>query len=453
MAMKKSTILTIVLTMLLISCEEQNNCKPAFLAQLTTIKVQYKTLYTEHSTSADKEELMTSLAEFLTQYKSESCLEGSLTHSPTKDMTHLLNDLKDQPREEFNSKVFLAKVIYGTDDRVEVSQSTNEMFKELAKSTAAMIKNNKISQDLKLSGTTLGESFNLCEGEKFRDQINPASCSGFLVGPDVMVTAGHCIKNQNDCDNSKWVFDFDSNHTQLQASQIVSCKNLIERELVSNGADFAVFKIDRVLSNRKPLKFRTSGVIAENQNIVVIGHPSGLPTKIADGASVRDQSNDDFFVANLDTFGGNSGSAVFNVDTGTVEGILVRGETDYKSTIVNGKSCRKVFQCETEKCRGEDVTKITAVKGLPKPEKPLKDPTLKGIENGTLEKVLMGGALSYFGLEYDGFLLAGRKFLDLCGLQVSTKQENNIWLADTLTNCDDNQQLSQVYMKFMQLID
>ncbi|MEK7233144.1 MAG: S46 family peptidase [Elusimicrobiota bacterium] len=38
-------------------------------------------------------------------------------------------------------------------------------------------------------------------------------------------------------------------------------------------------------------------------------------------------SNPGFFVANLDTYGGNSGSAVFNVETNLVEGILLRSES------------------------------------------------------------------------------------------------------------------------------
>ncbi|NKC16754.1 MAG: hypothetical protein GKR94_32545 [Gammaproteobacteria bacterium] len=40
-------------------------------------------------------------------------------------------------------------------------------------------------------------------------------------------------------------------------------------------------------------------------------------------------THEDYFVANLDPFGGNSGSPVFNADTLTVERILVRGEQDF----------------------------------------------------------------------------------------------------------------------------
>ncbi len=92
----------------------------------------------------------------------------------------------------------------------------------------------------------------------------------------------------------------------------------------------------------------------------MIGHPTGIPTKVAGGAFVRDNSNDKFFVANLDTFGGNSGSAVVNSETGVVEGILVRGENDY----VTEGGCSVPQVCTMDGCRGEDVTRITNIKKL-----------------------------------------------------------------------------------------
>ncbi len=70
--------------------------------------------------------------------------------------------------------------------------------------------------------------------------------------------------------------------------------------------------------------------------LYVIGHPSGLPTKVADGAQVCTQKGT-HFSANLDTYGGNSGSAVFNAKTNEVVGILVRGANDY--TYDMGRRC------------------------------------------------------------------------------------------------------------------
>ena len=87
----------------------------------------------------------------------------------------------------------------------------------------------------------------------------------------------------------------------------------------------------------------------------MIGHPSGLPTKFAGGAAVRNNQQNAFFVANLDTYGGNSGSPVFNSNTHAVEGILVRGETDF----VQQGNCNVSLVCPSTGCRGEDCTRTT----------------------------------------------------------------------------------------------
>jgi hypothetical protein len=82
-----------------------------------------------------------------------------------------------------------------------------------------------------------------------------------------------------------------------------------------------------------------------------------LPTKFADGAAVRNNQPDAFFVANLDTYGGNSGSPVFNSDTHEVEGILVRGDADF----VQHGNCQVSLVCPTTGCRGEDCTRIAEI--------------------------------------------------------------------------------------------
>ncbi len=71
----------------------------------------------------------------------------------------------------------------------------------------------------------------------------------------------------------------------------------------------------------------------------------------------RDASPNGYYVANLDTYGGNSGSAVFNAKTGVIEGILMRGENDY----VYKNGCRVSNVCASDACRGEDVTKLSSI--------------------------------------------------------------------------------------------
>lgn len=262
------------------------------------------------------------------------------------------------------------KVIYGDDNRVDVYESQNSMYVELSKSTAAMISSRDIIADgdtmVKLDGQTL-EQRGMCSDERFSHQSTVANCSGFLVGDDLLVTAGHCITGQSACNKYSWVFDYKvendtQSHVSVPADSVYSCKKIINRELSRwNKDDWALIQLDRKVKDRAPLKFRTSGKIAEGDELVVIGHPTGLPTKIADGATVKSLSGK-FFSANLDTYGGNSGSAVFNATTGEVEGILVRGARDY--VYDSTKGCQVSNVMGQDEGKGEDVTYITNIKEL-----------------------------------------------------------------------------------------
>ncbi len=309
-------------------------------------------------------------------------------------------------------------VIYGEDNRLEVYEAPSE-FQALASSTATMIGAKDIYPDAHQSGiltvkqntllewltpakdpyedlfyssdlsdelsapaersfleqetfyseskSTQGFSRSLvCEGTRFVNQPNPGMCSGFLIAPDLLVTAGHCVKIENFCSTFKWVFDFyvDKN-TQtagldIKEENVYSCKKVVVGALSDFfGMDFGVVQLDRIVKDRKPLEVRSEGLVPSDAQLVVIGAPSGLPTKIAPGAVVRTNSEPFYFTTNLDTFAGNSGSAVFNAKTGVVEGILVRGEDDYELNPF--RMCIQAKTCESTGCRGEDVSRMTSI--------------------------------------------------------------------------------------------
>ncbi|MGM0889805.1 MAG: trypsin-like serine peptidase [Bacillota bacterium] len=130
---------------------------------------------------------------------------------------------------------------------------------------------------------------------------------------------------------------------------------LIGREEEAGGPDWALVQLEHPVTNHKSVRIRRTGKIEDNSAVHVIGHPVGIPTKFAGGAVVRKNDQDAFFIANLDTYGGNSGSPVFNSDTHEVEGILVRGETDF----VRDGNCNVSLVCPTTDCRGEDCTRTT----------------------------------------------------------------------------------------------
>ncbi len=266
-----------------------------------------------------------------------------------------------------------SKIVYGTDNREDIYQVNDPMFINLAISTAAMIPNYSLKQnkygDYVAEGNTLQKRMNVCSTERFAQQLSIGICSGFLIAPDLVVTAGHCMTKPDYCKNFKWVFDFAllgpnfENRTSMDipSANVYSCKRIEEQKLTRSWAgnlDYAVIRLDRPVIGRRPLEFRTSGSVSKGDPLVIIGHPSGIPSKVSADAVVRSNNKTNYFVTNLDSFGGNSGSAVFNSNTGLVEGILVRGATDY----VKKDGCRVVNVCSSTGCRGESVTRITKVK-------------------------------------------------------------------------------------------
>lgn len=274
-------------------------------------------------------------------------------------------NLGNQQQIEGN-QTLSGNVIYGSDGRLDYYQVTDAKIKALADSTVALIKNTDLTasgSSVSIRGRNYGTDMNLCSTEKYREQDTAAFCSGSLVGPDTILTAGHCIETMADCQSTSFVFGFavksDGVQTKsVQSDAVYKCKEIIKTVRVNTGADFAVIKLDRAVVGRKPLSVRATGDVDASASLVVIGHPVGLPTKITMGGTVRSLTPPNHFVANLDTYGGNSGSGVFNLVTGEIEGVLVRGEADFESR--GGCSVSKV--CAEGACRGEDVTKISVVR-------------------------------------------------------------------------------------------
>ncbi|MGZ3772089.1 MAG: trypsin-like serine peptidase [Pseudobdellovibrionaceae bacterium] len=256
------------------------------------------------------------------------------------------------------------EVIYGKDDRLDVYQVNKEEIRTAADSTVAIIpiKSLVAGNDVfKIVSKTFAEDKGLCADEPFRDQPVAAVCSGALVGPDLIATAGHCIATKEDCANYAVAFgyamkDASTYPETIPANQIYNCKEIVAREY-SSAQDYAVIRLDRPVVDHKVLTLQKAPA-EPRDSVYVIGYPSGLPEKIADGARVRTQKGS-YFRANLDTYGGNSGSPVFNSKTNEVVGILVRGEQDFVYDPV--KQCVKSNICDNAGCRGEDSTNISYV--------------------------------------------------------------------------------------------
>ncbi|UUX50829.1 serine protease [Nisaea acidiphila] len=281
--------------------------------------------------------------------------ENKTKESEIAEIYHSGTDARHQP----TSTNPLDRVLYGEDDRRDVHnladvQVDAALLRKLIASTVILTDRSNLtkqtdgSYELRVESferpdPTTGVALPACSGERFGHQYTGGWCSGFLVGPDVIVTAGHCNKSADSVTNTAYVFGFraqtatDPGTTAFRDDQVYFGRELIAHDLSEDG-DYAIVRLDRPVTapDAEPMKVRVSGEAGIGSNIGVIGYPSGLPVKIAFGPdTIVIRRDDPWLLANLDTYGGNSGSAVLNRD-GLVEGILVRGAQDYHTDSRNG---------------------------------------------------------------------------------------------------------------------
>lgn len=275
--------------------------------------------------------------------------------------------------------------IYGNDSRKEPYEfPADSIERKSASATMAVIRMGSAidpTRDLRLRATTLGQDYGLCEGVAFADQPTLASCSAFWVGKDIVVTAGHCIE-ESDCSQSAFVLDFALERENdprvfgstitLPKETIYACKKVLAREDAPEDCtrDYAIVQLHREISGRTPLRYQKRGSPERGLELFAVGHPTGLPAKVATEALVRTVDSTTFGYE-LDLFGGNSGSAVFDRQ-GVVRGIhMCGGEGDYTADpapwndyidVADGV-CQVPIQCD-EYCGelgyGFDISQISA---------------------------------------------------------------------------------------------
>lgn len=253
---------------------------------------------------------------------------------------------------------FGPKAIYGSDDRLDWVDAPGITKDYWGKATLALIPPSSLSDfgdHYRVASENYGKALNLCPGQKFSEQPSAAFCSGFLVGFDLVVTAGHCVRTLSECQGTRFVFDFAKTEEQqedyhISKNSVYSCKELVAQSTGEN--DFAVIRLDRSVNDRTPINIRREGSVQVGEPLMLIGHPMGIPSKITEGGSVM--SSGDRITASVDAFAANSGSVILNMNTGDAEGILVAGETDF--VFQNG--CRVEYHCESS-CGGEVVTPIS----------------------------------------------------------------------------------------------
>ena len=254
---------------------------------------------------------------------------------------------------------------YGEDSRRDIFQVTDNEQIKTAECIVAMVKWACLRPAgpayYSIETEVYGQYKKLCSSEPFWLQPSASiHMTGAMVRPNVVLTAGHGVCHvdiEDFCFVRGWAMTSPWNGPSLiHRKDVLHIKRVIKCQ-PGPTTDWALIE----LKDRSPgphlTKFRESGKIADERPLYAVGYPYGLPAKLIDGAAVRENNQDEFFSANLDTYDHNSGSPVFDAIEHTLEGIYVRGKEDF--CYLSPYGCWTSFIVSDFGGPGEECTRTT----------------------------------------------------------------------------------------------
>lgn len=231
--------------------------------------------------------------------------------------------------------------LYDNDDRVDFYKLQDAQLKKISQAVAYEIYFDE------LKGWTFNryweiliqplEAEGVCRNERFSNQpVMRNDCSGILVGSKKLLLPGNCI-TEHYCKNDLFYFMF-NHHLSSSApldvkrdrKNFFKCEKVLKRVFDPQTAtSFALIELNKEVEGITPVEFSDTEDIAANQELIAIGHPAGMPMKIARDAFVADQNKTHFLVSS-DIAGSSKGTAIINATTLKLEGMLIGGRPEYE---------------------------------------------------------------------------------------------------------------------------
>lgn len=246
-------------------------------------------------------------------------------------------------------------VIYGTDSIHEAKS----FFSNSELSVALMTQQSY--QDLTLGPGvySVAEVYGDFPELSWTQQSSAAFCSGVLIEPDLVLTAGHCVSSSESCENLVVVSGYQEDRAGDTPLKGVTCKKIerVVNDLHQRGLDYALVRLSEALTSKVELKLAETARV--KQSLYILGYPLGSYKKIGRGWLRELQNSPSVYVAEIDQFEGNSGSPVFSAKDHKFIGIVSSGESDFIHD--PDSSVPKIRYCRKGECQGEFITPIQKI--------------------------------------------------------------------------------------------
>lgn len=246
-------------------------------------------------------------------------------------------------------------VIYGKDSVEEVvSVNTNS---EASVALISLDKWRALQAGEKLD--TVDEVYGTGDQLKWGAQESVAFCSGAVVAPDLILTAGHCFTEEHTCENTVFVMGYQERSSVEVERRGVLCKEIVHmRDDFERGYDFALVRVAEVMKVQSVILKPTPVKVGES--LYSIGYPLGSYKKKSRGLVREIREDSGMIVSNLDVFEGNSGSPVFSAATHELVGILSSGEADFEES-QDASAAPKLRHCSDDSCTGEFIIPLEKI--------------------------------------------------------------------------------------------
>ncbi|KAF3005596.1 hypothetical protein E8E13_000698 [Curvularia kusanoi] len=194
-----------------------------------------------------------------------------------------------------------------------------------------------------------------------QDGASWAMATGWLIEPDLLVTAGHCANdwshNYGKLTHAKAYIGYtgkeavsEANHVQMRMGiKVAAPESWLAKGNTDSRGDVSLIRLNKPFTGVKPFKYVPTPVTGTNEYLGVVGYPGDLVKRSTGekGALMYEMfapvnytlegSKSKMLQYTIDTFGGNSGSPVLRQSDLTSIGVHVLGGNPNSASVIQGK--------------------------------------------------------------------------------------------------------------------